>query len=462
MLYDVGLVRVSSRKQEEGLSIANQSERLTAAGCNLLLEYTESGFKKNRQTFGKLRELATLGEVRSVKAIRVDRAGRLVGELLELIDFLQAKGIKIEFFDVPADLETASGRLMLTQMAAYAEYFSRELSEKQMNVNKYKREHGIPRSGRFGYRFDREKRILVPDDREYGTTGMKRHEVARLVIQQAALIGTARGLVKWTISRFGIPDLPERERIPGSSVGIAEWLLSPVLRGYLYYPKYDVLKLGQHEPLMSEAEYVQIKGLLDLARQRRGYGAREKIHPLSGLIYCTCGSICSITGGGNKANPHYYYACDAHRKKRCPDQPPEQKRRFSVRSDKIERLLLTEFGKASDRIASRITREQAETVLPVRILEIDRETEEFKRLLSGSMGDLAKEAIARLELERSTLIQSADDSDDERISFLLGMTAADWQSIELLPTTKKRSIYHWLTERIVLASREDIQIKLKI
>lgn len=463
-MYTVGLVRVSSRKQEDGLSIANQSQRLHAAGCDLLLEYTESGFKKNRQTFDKLQELVLTGQVKSVKAIRVDRAGRLVQELLALVDYLQSHNVSIEFFDVPSDLSTASGRLMLTQMAAFAEYFSRELSEKQKSVNAYKREHGIPRFGLFGYQFDGRDRVLVQDTKLYGDTGETIWEIARKVALQIPIQGSARGTIKWIFDNYGPKRLnPQREDIPRSAIGLKEWAMNPALRGYLHYPQYGILKLGQHKPLITEAEFQQIETTLALSSKRRGFGSMGNIHPLSGLIYCVCGSICSFSRGGNANSPRHYYGCHKHKISRCPNQPPDKKRRKLFREDLIEAALIQEFSAAAKVITDKVALETNTSTgkTPARILEIDNEISQYTGLLSGSMGELAKEAIARLEIEKKTILSQQSTDPSERLDYVI-TALQNPNFFEILSPTEKRSIYRWLVERIVISSDSIVEIKLKL
>lgn len=456
-MVSIGLVRVSSKIQEDGLSVASQSERLTNAGCDLLLEYTESGFKKNRRTFDHLRQLVEAGGVESVKAIRVDRAGRLVTQLLEIVDFLQEHNVRIEFLDLPVDVQTASGRLMLTQMAAYAEYFSRELSEKQRNVNAYKRRHGIIRHGVFPYRY--ENRKLVPDDEPYGETGLTRWQIGRSVIDAALTIGTARGTVRWICQTYGKERIyPLRKEPPRSTIGLIDWINNPALRGYFYDWQTERILPADHPPLLTEHEYESIKRLFVLSASRKGYGAKSKIHPLSGLVYCVCGSNCSvgISNTRQAGIKNTYYACDAHRKTHCPDQPEGQRRRKSIRADVVEMALIEALVARGETLAQIV--HTPDIPINPRVIEIDREIEQFRALSGGSMADLAKEAIHRLTLERTALSQPSPHN-TEAEQYLIKMSSKAMYL--LLTAIEKRSVYHWLTERIIIRENQILEINLR-
>jgi DNA invertase Pin-like site-specific DNA recombinase len=112
----VGYARVSSTDQQLHL----QQDALTQAGCGRIFTDTISGAKAERPglaaAFSYLRE----GDVLAVW--RLDRLGRSLKDLLELVTALEQRGIGLKSLQESMDTTTPGGRLILHVFGALAEF----------------------------------------------------------------------------------------------------------------------------------------------------------------------------------------------------------------------------------------------------------------------------------------------------------------------------------------------------
>jgi DNA invertase Pin-like site-specific DNA recombinase len=459
----VGYIRVSTRRQQdEGLSLENQEYRLRNAGATLILADAESGRKSSRTNYQRLKQMVLDGEVAEVVAIRIDRLGRSLLETVSFVKFLQEHDVKIRILDLPADLSTSAGNLLFQQMASFAEYYSAELAEKQRSVNAYKRTHGIPKHGIFGYKWVQGG--LEPDDRLYGDTGFTCWEVAQDVLQIFLECGSQRGTIKRLLEKYGDRRHKSRHDFPRSYIGLRSWLLSPTIRGLVHYPGEGLILPGNHPVLVDPPTDEQIRRLLKRGKDLRGGLRPEKTYPLSGLVYCVCGSKCSIGIGGSKKYPSHYYVCNAHRVSKCDDQPEGVKRRKGIRLDSLEAAVIEALCDKAEEIANRSQQDiNRESDRPnPRILEIDAEIEQWQQLTKGKAGSHAKEAIVELQLEKELLLNANTNSDDVKNLEDFIRAAGDreyWLSLE---RKEKLTLYQWLIEYIEVKANEIALIKLRV
>jgi len=122
-----GYARVS--KNDQSLEI--QIQKLTAAGCNEIFKEKVSGAKDDRtqlnHLIGKLRE----GDI--ICVVRLDRLGRRMTKLIELINDFKEKGI--EFVSLENNIDTTSpmGMILFTMCAAFSE-MERELIKERVKA----------------------------------------------------------------------------------------------------------------------------------------------------------------------------------------------------------------------------------------------------------------------------------------------------------------------------------------
>lgn len=116
----IGYARVSTKDQNLDLQI----EALQKAGCEKIFEEKISGSTKNRPELDKMIEQFREGD--ELYVWRLDRLGRSLKHIIDLVLALSEKGIIIKGLTDGVDTSTINGRLFLNLMASLAEY-EREL-----------------------------------------------------------------------------------------------------------------------------------------------------------------------------------------------------------------------------------------------------------------------------------------------------------------------------------------------
>lgn len=115
----LGYARAST--VEQAASVEQQMERLKAAGAEKIWsDLGVSGGTMHRGEFQKMLEQARTGDV--VLVSKLDRFGRTVRGIVELVDELTARGIALRTLDgIDTSDENPSSRFFLQIMASFAE-----------------------------------------------------------------------------------------------------------------------------------------------------------------------------------------------------------------------------------------------------------------------------------------------------------------------------------------------------
>ena len=117
----IGYARVSTQDQVLDL----QTEALQKAGCERLFEDKISGRLADRP--GLTKALDMLREGDTLVVWKLDRLGRSVKNLVDLVNELHARGVQFKSLTDSIDTATASGRFFFHVMASLAE-MERELT----------------------------------------------------------------------------------------------------------------------------------------------------------------------------------------------------------------------------------------------------------------------------------------------------------------------------------------------
>lgn len=132
----IGYARCSTKEQD----VALQVDALNAAGCDQIYEEYVSGVKSKRPIFEEC--LRCLREGDTLIVWRLDRLGRKLKELLQIVEDLEGRGIELVSITDAIDTKTAAGRLIFQIFGAFAEFERNTLIERTMAGLKAARERG--------------------------------------------------------------------------------------------------------------------------------------------------------------------------------------------------------------------------------------------------------------------------------------------------------------------------------
>jgi DNA invertase Pin-like site-specific DNA recombinase len=117
----IGYARVSTRDQHPEA----QTDRLKANGCTrVYVDHGASGAKASRPEWDKCLDRLEPGD--TLACVKLDRIGRSVRNLVDVVADLGKRGVDLVVLDQAIDTTTPGGRLVFHVLAAIAE-FEREL-----------------------------------------------------------------------------------------------------------------------------------------------------------------------------------------------------------------------------------------------------------------------------------------------------------------------------------------------
>jgi DNA invertase Pin-like site-specific DNA recombinase len=151
----IGYARVSTIEQNLDL----QRDALKAAGCRKIIEDTASGGKATRDGLERVRELLRPGDVLVVW--RLDRLGRSLKHLIELMGELEGQGIGFQSTTEAIDTTTPGGKLVFHIFGALAEFERNLIRERTRAGLEAARARG--RKGGRKPKLDAKKRALAVD-----------------------------------------------------------------------------------------------------------------------------------------------------------------------------------------------------------------------------------------------------------------------------------------------------------
>jgi DNA invertase Pin-like site-specific DNA recombinase len=133
----IGYSRTSTDHQK--YSLEDQTEKLTAAGCDRIFSEEVSSVSDGRTEFQQAIEFVREGDAFIVTTL--SRFARSITDLWKYVEQLQAKGVAFVILDMNLDTSTASGKLLLSMLAAVYQFEREILLERQaIGIAKAKRE----------------------------------------------------------------------------------------------------------------------------------------------------------------------------------------------------------------------------------------------------------------------------------------------------------------------------------
>ena len=131
----VGYARVSST----GQSLEVQLEKLSH--CEKLFQEKKSGRTDNRAELQNCLEYLREGD--TLYITKLDRLGRSIRDLLNILDRLDKKGVSFIVIDQHIDTSTASGKLLLHMLSAIAEFENDLRASRQADGIKKAKSKGV-------------------------------------------------------------------------------------------------------------------------------------------------------------------------------------------------------------------------------------------------------------------------------------------------------------------------------
>ena len=125
-----GYVRVSTRDQHPEA----QRDRLIAAGCETGSIWTDKGVSgklASRPEWDACLKALRPGDM--LVTVKLDRIGRSIKNLIEVVTLLQERGVDLVVLDQQIDTTTPTGKLIFHVLAAIAEFERDLISERTMD-----------------------------------------------------------------------------------------------------------------------------------------------------------------------------------------------------------------------------------------------------------------------------------------------------------------------------------------
>ncbi len=444
-------IRVSTDAQrEEGYSIDAQKEMLSAYCVSRQISdyefYIDGGFTGSNIDRPEMQRLIgdiKLGRISHVIVYKLDRLSRSQKDTLYLIeDVFNPHGVSFVSLNENMDTSTPIGRAMLGIMSAFAQLERETIRERTRMGMKERVKNGYwPGGGKvpFGYDYDREKGILVPNADA---------DKVRLMYELYL-----RG---WSMMKIA------------SEVGLRyDRLAEQIIRrktntGVICYKGAEYK--GRHEAIVSEETYNMAMEMLE--RRSRG-GLTSSKNLLSGLIYCgVCGAKMRYQKWGKAGYKIYCYSQDKgkphlHRSECCDND--------KVWAYEVEEAVLSDlFSHGADGIDGDLKspEEDIRDMLSKSREQAARRLKNLYRLYSQDGDDTLSEMIGEVKREISELDRKIADRDfaeksyaerEEKRRELSGISEA-W---EYMTYTEKQNVLRSYIEKIVITyNRTDIYYRL--
>ncbi|NRA77993.1 MAG: recombinase family protein [Pseudoalteromonas sp.] len=145
----IGYARVSTDEQSDKAQI----DELTAVGCEKIYQEKRSGKSKHRPQLERMCEVLREGDVVVVQ--RLDRLGRSLKDLIELLDGFKAKKIQFVSICESIDTTTAVGELAFHVIGSIAQFERRLISERTKS--------GLAAARARGRKGDRKEKLSKSD-----------------------------------------------------------------------------------------------------------------------------------------------------------------------------------------------------------------------------------------------------------------------------------------------------------
>ena len=254
-------------------------------------DITASGAKQRPQFEQLLVDLRDK-KITLVLAVDSDRLHRNLDDYVRLNKALAAGDAALATVNGGVvDLTTSSGKFLADIMASVHENEVRHMSERGLASQEYRAGLGLYRGpAPFGY-INKGKGVIEPDPNEAKVV----KDVARRLLSGESLMSIAK--------RVEASGVKSRQGVKWTATTIRKMILGPTQAG-LVTRHGEILGRGKWEPNIDEADWYQIKALLEDPARRTQQG-QERRWQGSGVYKCgVCGA-----GLKGKLHKHRNYTC---------------------------------------------------------------------------------------------------------------------------------------------------------
>jgi site-specific DNA recombinase len=342
--------RVSSAMQVEGFSLDAQ-----AAACRTLINqrgwilvgsYADEGISARTTDRPSFAEMMTAARERQFDVIvvhKLDRLSRSVVDLLLIMRELEQLGVAVVSATEQFDFSTPIGRVLLTLIAAIAEWYLANLGEETSKGMQARAAAGLWQ-GRLPYGYAPEGGVWKRDQGGSGIAVVDEHQREGYELA-VSLAETGEYSYRQIAERLNEAGYRPAGRSGRRSLQL--WstdTIRSVLRSRFYLGEISYKGEwlpGAHEPLITEARWQRVQETMAARARIPAFKARRdaKLYILAGLCRCaTCGS--PMRGEyktnnkiGDEQQIYQYYRCSAkYRGVSCNAQP-------YVRAEAIESVV---------------------------------------------------------------------------------------------------------------------------
>lgn len=340
--------RVSTELQLDGYSLEAQKERLRKEASHremrIVGEYSDEG-KSGKNVAGRPEFRKMLADIKSGKdnvdyvlVFKLSRFGRNTADTLNSLQYMEDYGVNLLCVEDNIDSAGASGKLMISVLAAVAEIERENIKEQTMAGRQQKARDGLWNGGfaPYGYKLvnvdGQKSKMLVVDEEEA--------KLIRLIYEKYLQGMGVSAVAKWLNENGYTKTVRQNGTVPNISAHFVTNVLdNPVYCGKISYGRRRTEKIdgtrnefhvvkqdkesyklyqGQHKAIIDEDTWYRVQ-----VKRKKNAFKREKTHSLlhehilSGLIKCpVCGS--SMYGVVNRkkkkgSNEFYtdmwYYLC---------------------------------------------------------------------------------------------------------------------------------------------------------
>jgi site-specific DNA recombinase len=302
-------------------------------GWTIVAEFEDdaSGATTERPGLQKALQAARAGMYDVLLVYRLDRLSRSVANLLALITQLEGAHVRFSSATEPVDTGGPFGRMMLQQLAVFAEFERNIIIDRVKSGMAAKAGKGKWAGGTrpYGYNVDPDTHRLVVNPDEAPIL----RDVFRLYTEQR--LGTRA--IAQTLNARGVRS---RTGKPWSGQNVNRILDNPAYTGDIAYG--DVLVPDAHEPLIDRSTFAAAQKIIEARGDAQTQRAMsDSDYFLTGLLICPdCGQryIGTSANGRTRRYRYYTYFTQTRYGKASPCKAPR------LNADELDTLILAELN----------------------------------------------------------------------------------------------------------------------